>query len=167
MIKVAIIGYGNIGKAVEQAVLAAEDMTLAGVFHHTDSIIMEVLSPGSTQQSSVQQLLDADVCVLCTPTREVPAFAKQLAARGICTVDSFDIHGQILDYRAQLLPLTREQQSVSIIAAGWDPGSDSVVRALLLAMAPQGLTYTNFGPGAPWAHRGGEEYQRSEERTCR
>ena len=136
MTKVAIIGYGNIGKAVEQAVLAAEDMTLAGVFHHTDSL----------------DALDADVCVLCTPTREVPAFAKQLAARGICTVDSFDIHGKILDYRAQLLPLTREQQSVSIIAAGWDPGSDSVVRALLLAMAPQGLTYTNFGPGRSMGH---------------
>ena len=152
MTKVAIIGYGNIGKAVEQAVLAAPDMTLSGIYHHNDSLIKEVLSPGSTLQSSVQQLLDADVCVLCTPTREVPKFAAKLAARGICTVDSFDIHGQILDYRAQLLPLTREQHSVSIIAAGWDPGSDSVVRALLLAMAPQGLTYTNFGPGRSMGH---------------
>ena len=152
MIKVAIIGYGNIGKAVEQAVLAAEDMTLTGIYHHNDLLIKEVLSPGSTSQSSVQQLLDADVCVLCTPTREVPKFAAKLVARGICTVDSFDIHGQILDYRAQLQPLTREQHSVSIIAAGWDPGSDSVVRALLQAMAPQGLTYTNFGPGRSMGH---------------
>lgn len=115
---------------------AAPDMQLTGIFHHTDSL----------------ESLDADVCVLCTPTREVPSFATRLAARGICTVDSFDIHGQILDYRAQLQPLTREQQSVSIIAAGWDPGSDSVVRALLLAMAPQGLTYTNFGPGRSMGH---------------
>ena len=115
---------------------AAPDMQLTGIFHHTDSL----------------ESLDADVCVLCTPTREVPSFAKLLAERGICTVDSFDIHGQILDYRAQLQPLTREQQSVSIVAAGWDPGSDSVVRALLLAMAPQGLTYTNFGPGRSMGH---------------
>ena len=93
MIKVAIIGYGNIGKAVEQAVLAAPDMTLSGIYHHNDLLIKEVLSPGSTLQSSVQQLLDADVCVLCTPTREVPKFAAKLAERGICTVDSFDIHG--------------------------------------------------------------------------
>ena len=135
-IRVAILGYGNIGRAVEQAVNAAPDMQLTGIFHHTDSL----------------ESLDADVCVLCTPTREVPSFAKLLAERGICTVDSFDIHGQILDYRAQLQPLTREQQSVSIVAAGWDPGSDSVVRALLLAMAPQGLTYTNFGPGRSMGH---------------
>ena len=54
MTKVAIIGYGNIGKAVEQAVLAAPDMTLAGIYHHNDLLIKEVLSPGSTLQSSVQ-----------------------------------------------------------------------------------------------------------------
>ncbi|MGN0235093.1 MAG: diaminopimelate dehydrogenase [Paludibacteraceae bacterium] len=134
--RIAIVGYGNIGRAVEQAVLAAEDMTLTGVFHHTDSL----------------DAMDANVCVLCTPTREVPAFAKRLAARGICTVDSFDIHGQVLDYRAEMMPLTQQHRSVSVIAAGWDPGSDSVVRALMLAMAPQGLTYTNFGPGRSMGH---------------
>lgn len=134
--KVAIIGYGNIGKAVEQAVLAAEDMKLAGIFHHNDNLA----------------LVDADVAALCTPTREVPGFAEQLLRRGICTVDSFDIHGQIYDLRSTLTPLAKEQKAVSVIAAGWDPGSDSVVRALLLAIAPKGLTYTNFGPGRSMGH---------------
>lgn len=134
--KVAIIGYGNIGKAVEQAVLAAEDMKLAGIFHHNDNLA----------------LVDADVAALCTPTREVPGFAEQLLRRGICTVDSFDIHGQIYDLRSTLTPLAKEHKAVSVIAAGWDPGSDSVVRALLLAIAPKGLTYTNFGPGRSMGH---------------
>ena len=134
--RIAIIGYGNIGKAVEQAVLAAEDMQLAGIFHHNDNL----------------DAIDADVAALCTPTREVPAFAERLLQRGIATVDSFDIHGQIWDLRQQLTPIAREHKAVSIIAAGWDPGSDSMVRALLQAIAPKGITYTNFGPGRSMGH---------------
>lgn len=134
--RIAILGYGNIGKAVEQAVLASEDMELAGIFHHNDN----------------PDTIDADVVALCTPTREVPAFAEQLLWRGIATVDSFDIHGQIYDLRKQLAPIARENRTVSVIAAGWDPGSDSVVRALLQAIAPKGITYTNFGPGRSMGH---------------
>ncbi|MBR6333630.1 MAG: diaminopimelate dehydrogenase [Bacteroidales bacterium] len=134
--RIAILGYGNIGKAVEQAVLVAEDMQLAGIYHHNDNL----------------DAIDADVVALCTPTREVPAFAAQLLKRGIATVDSFDIHGQIYDLRSQLTPIAKEHQAVSIIAAGWDPGSDSMVRALLQAIAPKGITYTNFGPGRSMGH---------------
>ena len=134
--KVAIIGYGNIGRAVEQALQVADDMELVGVYHHNDDM------------NAVQ----ADVAVLCTPTREVPAFAEKLLARGICTVDSFDIHTQIVELRRRLMPQTKEHKAVSIIAAGWDPGSDSMVRALLQAIAPKGLTYTNFGPGRSMGH---------------
>lgn len=134
--RIAIIGYGNVGKAVEQAVLAAEDMQLVGVFHHNDNF----------------DSLDADVAMLCTPTREVPTFADKLLKKGICTVDSFDIHGQIFDLRKQLMPVAKDHKAVSVISAGWDPGSDSVVRALLMALAPKGLTYTNFGPGRSMGH---------------
>ncbi|MCQ2264258.1 MAG: diaminopimelate dehydrogenase, partial [Bacteroidales bacterium] len=129
--KIAIIGYGNIGKAVEQAVNTAEDMQLTGIYHHNDNL----------------DTIDADVAILCTPTREVPAYAEKLLARGICTVDSFDIHTQIADLRRALMPTAQANKVVSIIAAGWDPDSDSIVRALLKALAPKGLTYTNFGPG--------------------
>lgn len=134
--KVAIIGYGNIGRAVEQALQVADDMELVGIYHHNDDM------------NAVQ----ADVAVLCTPTREVPAFAEKLLARGICTVDSFDIHTQIVELRRRLMPQSKEHKAVSIIAAGWDPGSDSMVRALLQAIAPKGLTYTNFGPGRSMGH---------------
>lgn len=136
MIKVAILGYGNIGRAAEQAIQAAPDMELAGIFHHNDCL----------------DCLQADVVLLCTPTREVPKFATVLAARGICTVDSFDIHGQIPSFRTQLNPVCIANKTVNILSAGWDPGTDSVVRALLMAMAPKGITYTNFGPGRSMGH---------------
>lgn len=134
--KIAILGYGNIGKAVEQAVMSADDMQLTGIYHHNDNL----------------NNIDADVVALCTPTRQVPDFAEKFLQRGISTVDSFDIHGQIFDLRKRLTPVAKEHKAISVIAAGWDPGSDSVVRALLLALAPKGITYTNFGPGRSMGH---------------
>ena len=136
MIKVAILGYGNIGRAAEEAVKAAPDMQLAGIFHHNDCL----------------DCIDADVVLVCTPTREVQKFATVLAARGICTVDSFDIHGQIWNLREALDAVCVPHKAVSIISAGWDPGSDSMIRAILQALAPKGLTYTNFGPGRSMGH---------------
>ena len=111
-------------------------MELAGVFHHNDCL----------------ECIDADVVLVCTPTREVQKFAAVLAARGICTVDSFDIHGQIWNLRTALNPVCLTNKTVSVISAGWDPGTDSMIRALLTAMAPKGLTYTNFGPGRSMGH---------------
>ena len=134
--RIAILGYGNIGRAAEEAVKAAPDMELAGVFHHNDCL----------------DCIDADAVLVCTPTREVQKFATLLAARGICTVDSFDIHGQIWDLRTNLDAVCQAHQAVSILSAGWDPGSDSMIRALLQALAPNGLTYTNFGPGRSMGH---------------
>ena len=136
--KVSILGYGNIGKAAEEAINAAPDMELAGVYHHNDCL--ECLAG------------DIDVMLVCTPTREVQKFATILAARGICTVDSFDIHGQIWNLRSSLDAVCKANRCVSVISAGWDPGSDSMIRALLMAMSPKGITYTNFGPGRSMGH---------------
>lgn len=71
---------------------------------------------------------------------------------GINTVDSFDIHTSIVDLRRNLDAIAKANNTVAVISAGWDPGSDSVVRALMQAAAPKGLTYTNFGPGMSMGH---------------
>ena len=134
--RIAILGYGNIGKAAEEAVKAAPDMEMAGVYHHNECL----------------DCIDADVVLVCTPTREVQKFATVLATRGICTVDIFDIHGQIWNLRQNLDAVCAANKTVSVISAGWDPGSDSMVRAILMALAPKGLTYTNFGPGRSMGH---------------
>jgi diaminopimelate dehydrogenase len=136
MIRVAILGYGNIGRAAEAAINAAPDMELAGIYHHNDSL----------------EEMQADVALVCTPTREVEQYATRVIEKGICTVDSFDVHTQIYALRQSLTIPNQVNHAVSIVSAGWDPGSDSVVRALLLAMAPKGITYTNFGPGRSMGH---------------
>lgn len=146
--KVAILGYGNIGKAAEEAIKAAPDMELAGIFHHNDCL--DKISNVQCQMSNDER--PVDVVLVATPTREVQKFATVLAARGICTVDSFDIHGQIWNLRSSLDAVCQANKCVSVISAGWDPGSDSMIRALLMALAPKGITYTNFGPGRSMGH---------------
>lgn len=101
---------------------------------------------------SISQLDNVDVAILSGPTRSIEATAKEILAMGINTVDSFDIHSRIPELRESLGKAARDGGAVSVISAGWDPGSDSVVRTLMEAIAPKGITYTNFGPGRSMGH---------------
>jgi diaminopimelate dehydrogenase len=107
---------------------------------------------GYTIVKDIKELENVDVAILATPTRSVEQYALECLKLGINTVDSFDIHGLIVDLRRTLDKAAKESGAVSIIAAGWDPGSDSVVRTLMESLAPKGLTYTNFGPGRSMGH---------------
>ncbi|HBK29796.1 MAG TPA: diaminopimelate dehydrogenase [Parabacteroides sp.] len=150
-IRAAIIGYGNIGKYVLEALEVAPDFEIAGVVRRDPSNVPAELN-GIPVVAHVSKLENVDVAILATPTRKVEQFAKEALALGINTVDSFDIHGQVVDLRKSLDEVAKEHGAVSVISAGWDPGSDSVVRALLEAMVPKGITYTNFGPGMSMGH---------------
>lgn len=150
-IRAAIVGYGNIGKYVLEALEAAPDFEVAGVVRRNPNEVPNELKPYKVTDS-VKNLENVDVAVLATPTRKVESFAKEILAMGINTVDSFDIHGGIADLRRSLDEVAKAYGKVAVISAGWDPGSDSVVRALLEAMVPKGITYTNFGPGMSMGH---------------
>ena len=150
-IRAAIVGYGNIGKYVLEAIEAAPDFEVAGVIRRNPNDVPAELASYPVVDS-ITKLENVDVAVLATPTRQVEHFAKEILALGINTVDSFDIHGGIVDLRRYLDEVAKEHNNVAIISAGWYPGSDSVVRALLEAMVPKGITYTNFGPGMSMGH---------------
>ncbi|MDD4514012.1 diaminopimelate dehydrogenase [Massilibacteroides sp.] len=150
-IRAAIVGYGNIGRYVLEALEASEDFEVAGVVRRNPQDVPLELKPYKVTDK-ITELDKVDVAVLATPTRQVEAFAKEMLALGINTVDSFDIHGGIVELRRSLNEVAKAHNAVSIISAGWDPGSDSVVRALLEAMVPKGITYTNFGPGMSMGH---------------
>lgn len=151
MKRIAIIGYGNIGKAVMEAVQASGDFELAGVVRRnpedkplelTDVLVVK----------DVKELGQVDVAVIALPSRMVPDAAKELLEMGISCVDSYDIHSSIYDLKIDLDKVAKEHNAVSIISAGWDPGTDSMMRAMLVAMAPKGITYTDFGPGMSMGH---------------
>lgn len=150
MIKAVIVGYGNIGRYTLDALLAAGDVEIAGIVRRDATNIPDELK-GYNVVSDLSAV-EADVAILCTPTRKVEEYAKKALALGMNTVDSFDIHTGIADLRRELDAEAKRHGKVSVISAGWDPGSDSVVRALLQACAPKGITYTNFGPGMSMGH---------------
>ena len=150
-VRAAIVGYGNIGKYVMEAIEAAPDFELAGIIRRNASEKPAEIAHLDVVDD-ISKLKDVDVAVLCTPTRSVEEQAKKILAMGINTVDSYDIHGGIVNLRRELDKVAKASNSVAVISAGWDPGSDSVVRALMLAMVPKGITYTNFGPGMSMGH---------------
>ena len=150
-IRVAVVGYGNIGRFTVEALEAAPDFEIAGIVRRSAAHIPSEIAQYPVV-TDITMLNDVDVAILATPTREVETHALHCLAAGINTVDSFDIHTSIVDLRRSLDAAAKAAGRVSVISAGWDPGSDSIVRTLLEAAAPKGLTHTNFGPGMSMGH---------------
>ncbi len=153
-IKIAVVGYGNIGKAVIEAISVASDMELIGLVRRNTNL---------TEQESkelqdikvvddIAKLGRVDVAILCVPSRNVAETAQKIVSLGIHTVDSYDIHSSIWDLKIKLDSLAKSNNAVSIVSAGWDPGSNSIIRTLFEAMTPKGISYTNFGPGMSMGH---------------
>ncbi len=155
-IRAAVVGYGNIGKYALQALETADDFEIAGIvrrsINNTDTIIRTVSGNPIKVVTDIRELGKVDVAILATPTRACLDYAKRILPLGINTVDSFDIHTKIPEHRKELMQLNQQTNTVSVISAGWDPGSDSIIRALMQSLAPKGLTYTNFGPGMSMGH---------------
>ena len=143
-VRAAIVGYGNIGHYVLQALQAAPDFEIAGVVRRAGAENRPAELNDYPVVKDIEELNEVDVAIL--------EYAKKILAMGIHTVDSFDIHTDVPALRKTLGEVARAHNTVSIISAGWDPGSDSVVRTLLEAIAPKGITYTNFGPGMSMGH---------------
>ena len=148
-IHAAVVGFGNIGRYVIDALEASSDFTVAGIVRRTATPIEGLNYPIVTD---IRDLPKMDVAILCVPSRHIPAYAKEMLALGINTVDSFDIHSDIAGLRRELETVAKAHNVSAVISAGWDPGTDSILRAVFLAAAPKGITYTNFGPGMSMGH---------------
>ncbi len=151
-IRAAVVGYGNIGQYSVQALEAAPDFEIAGIVRRQGNQDKPLELTPYEVVDDITKLKDVDVAILAAPTRSCPEYAEKMVALGINTVDSYDIHTGILDYRTKQMEHCRKAGKVSVISAGWDPGSDSVVRVLMESLAPKGLSYTNFGPGMSMGH---------------
>ncbi|MEG1949906.1 MAG: diaminopimelate dehydrogenase [Odoribacter sp.] len=150
-IRAAVVGYGNIGKYVIEALQTAPDFEVAGIVRRDTINIPEELK-NYPVCNRLTELTDVQVAILSTPSRSVEKYALEALNLGIHTVDSFDIHSGTVDLQRSLGETARLHNAVAILSAGWDPGTDSVVRTLLEACAPKGITYTNFGPGMSMGH---------------
>lgn len=152
----AVYGLGNIGASAVEALEIMPDFRCVGVVRRKESLGREPhLLRGVPEFGSLEALTTharPDVVLVCAPSRQVPEKADELLRAGFCTVDSFDIHDRIVEVVGTLESAAQAGKSVAVTAAGWDPGSDSVLRALFEAMVPVGTTFTNFGRGRSMGH---------------
>ena len=153
-IKAAVIGLGNIGRYAIEALETQPDFTCVGVVRRKESIGKEPNSLRGVPEYAGLAELEAvsgkpDVVLLCAPSRKIPEVAGDLLAKGYNTVDSFDIHDRIVETLNDLEARAREGRAVAITAAGWDPGTDSVMRALFEAMAPVAARWAIPWPPGP------------------
>ena len=145
-ISVAIIGWGNVGRGCKRAIAENPDMYLAGVVRRPISLKQQDPTLENTKVvADIRELGKVDVALLAIPSREVPERIKEYHALGICTVDSFDEHERIAGLKKQLDISAKAKRVVSIFASGWDPGSDSAIRAIMKIASFTGHTTTTFG----------------------
>ena len=155
MIKIGIVGYGNLAKGVECAIAQNKDMELAAVFTRRDPTQLKIQTAG-VPVLSVDAAADwkdrIDVMILCGGSatdlpKMTPEFAKDFHV-----VDSFDNHANIPAHFKAVDPVATQNGHIAIISAGWDPGLFSVNRLYGAAILPQGESYTFWGKGVSQGH---------------
>lgn len=153
-IKVAILGYGNLGRGVESAVSEASDMELCALFTRRDpeSIKTESGVPVYHIDAAISMKNDIDVLILCGGSANDLPVQTPLFAESFNVVDSFDTHAKIPEHFANTDEKSRLGKKVSIISAGWDPGMFSINRLYGEAILPNGRDYTFWGRGVSQGH---------------
>ncbi len=154
---IAVYGLGNIGRHAVEAAEILPDCRCLGVVRRKASLGADRTGlRGVPEFGSLEDLVRAegkpDAVLLCAPSRQVPELAAGLLRQGFCTVDSFDIHDRIVETVGLLEEAAGAGKAAAVTAAGWDPGTDSILRALFEAMTPVGTTFTNFGRGRSMGH---------------
>lgn len=154
MIKVGIIGYGNLGKGVEKAVSAAADMELVGVFTRRSPETLKTLSGAKAYAAAELENFvgKADVMVLCGGSATDLPEQTVKYAKMFNVVDSFDTHANVPEHFAAVDKAAKEGGNVGVISVGWDPGLFSIARLLFGAVLPDGKDYTFWGRGVSQGH---------------
>ena len=155
MIRIGILGYGNLGRGVECALQKSSDMNLVAVFTRRDPASLTLLTAG-VPVVGIQNVLDwkdkIDVMILCGGSAtdlpmQTPEFAKHFNV-----IDSFDTHAKIPSHFAAVDSAAKAGNKVAIISVGWDPGLFSLSRVYADSILPNGETYTFWGKGVSQGH---------------
>ena len=155
MIRVGIVGYGNVGRGAESAVLQSEDMVLTGIFTRRDPASVHPLraeTPVFPVSFLMEQEADVDVLLLCGGSAtDLPVQTPELAQR-YCVVDTFDTHARIPEHFANVDAAAKAGKTAAVISTGWDPGLFSLMRLLGTSILPDGTGDTFWGPGVSQGH---------------
>ena len=155
MIRVGIMGYGNLGRGIECAIKQNPDMELAAVFTRRDPASVKIQTEGAEVKhfDDMEAMKDdIDVMILCGGSAtDLPVIGPKVAA-SFNTIDSFDTHAKIPEYFANVDKAAKEGKNVSIISVGWDPGMFSLNRVYANAILTNGKDYTFWGKGVSQGH---------------
>ena len=154
-IRIGIVGYGNIGRGVEQAIARNDDMELKAVFTRRDPSAVVIKTAGAEVKHFDDMLSmkdEIDVMMLCGGSAtDLPVMGPEIAAN-FNTIDSFDTHAKIPEYFENVDKAAKAGNNVSIISVGWDPGMFSLNRLYAESILVQGSTYTFWGNGVSQGH---------------
>ena len=154
-IRIGIVGYGNIGRGVEQSIKRNDDMELKAVFTRRDPASVKIQTEGAEVKhfDDMEAMKDdIDVMILCGGSAtDLPVIGPKVEA-SFNTIDSFDTHAKIPEYFANVDKAAKEGKNVSIISVGWDPGMFSLNRLYAESILVQGSTYTFWGKGVSQGH---------------
>lgn len=155
MIKVGIMGYGNLGKGVELSVKQNTDMEVVAVFTRRDPASLKIISK-SAKVCHIDEAISwkgkIDVMILCGGSKEDLPQQGPMFAKSFNTVDSFDTHAKIPDYFNVCDTAAKVGGNISVISVGWDPGLFSINRLYGGCVLPQGSDYTFWGKGVSQGH---------------
>ena len=155
MIKIGIVGYGNLGRGVECAIRQNPDMELAAVFTRRSPESLKILTPDVPVVHFNDIYLwkgKLDVLILCGGSAtDLPAQTAALA-KNFNVIDSFDTHAKIPEHFARVDAAAKESGNIAFISVGWDPGLFSVNRLYAAAILPEGKDYTFWGKGVSQGH---------------
>ncbi len=152
--KIAIAGYGNLGKGVELSIHQNPDMELFGVFTRRPPETVKTVT--GAKVFHIDNILDykneIDVVVICGGSAtDLPQQTPSLAA-SFCVVDSFDTHAKIPEHFAKVDDAAKASGKVAVISCGWDPGMFSLNRLYASCILPEGKAYTFWGKGVSQGH---------------
>ncbi|MBQ8412260.1 MAG: diaminopimelate dehydrogenase [Lachnospiraceae bacterium] len=155
MIRVGIMGYGNLGRGIECSLKQNEDMELVAVFTRRDPSTVNILTEGVKVyhvDDAIKMKDDIDVLILCGGSAtDLPEQTKEYA-KYFNVIDSFDTHARIPEHFANVDEVAKANGNIAIISAGWDPGMFSLNRLYASAVLPQGKDYTFWGKGVSQGH---------------
>lgn len=155
MIKIAILGYGNLGRGVEAAVKKNADMELTGVYTRRDPAGLKIATEGVPVRAASELENgrdDIDVLVICGGSAtDLPVMTPHYAAL-YNVIDSFDTHANIPTHFMNVDKAAKAAGKIGIISAGWDPGMFSISRVYADAILPDGRAYTFWGKGVSQGH---------------
>ena len=152
--KIAIFGYGNLGRGVEAAMRQNPDVDLIGAFTRRDPATVKTRTglPVYPAADILKFKDQIDVLILCGGSAtDLPEWTPQLA-KDFCVVDSFDTHAKIPAHFDKVDAVAKENGTLCLISGGWDPGLFSLARVYGQAILPEGRDYTFWGRGVSQGH---------------